>query len=151
MDIQFSEGNNFKIKTKNVSITTSPFQIGDKTIYGPGEYEISGVSVMGFRVEDRSNVYLIEADKLNIVFLGDTKSKLDSDLINEIGDTDIVLVCNKEAFTEALRLEPFFIICTDETISKDAGYTPEITNKFSIKKEEIMEDSNTKVIVLTAK
>lgn len=151
MDIQFVEGNNFKIKTKNANLTTSPFVVGEKTLYGPGEYEISNVSVMSFRLEDSSVVSIIEADRLSLVYLGDSKAKLSNSLIDEIGDCDVAIALTKESFDEALRLEPFFIIVTDEQIAKDAGYTPESMNKFSVKKEDINTEMNTKVLVLTAK
>lgn len=151
MDITNLEGNNFKIKSKLASISTSPFQIGEKIIYGAGEYEISGVSVMCWRDASKNLVYLIEADKLNIVFLGDFTGKLDSNLIDELGSVDVVLTSSKDGFTESLRLEPFYIVSTQEDVVKEAGYTPEVTPKFSIKKEDILEEANTKVVVLERK
>lgn len=151
MDITFVEGNNFKIKSKSALVTTSPFQINEKIIYGPGEYEISGVSVLGWKNVDKTNIFLIEIGKLSTLFLGDSTGKLESNLIDEIGDTDVVLVSCKEALNEALRLEPSYIIATSEDFVKELGQTPEVTNKFSIKKEDMIEGSNTKIVVLTRK
>lgn len=151
MDIQFLEGNNFKIKSKLVSISTSPLSIGEKIIYGPGEYEIGGVSVMGFGTKDKNVVYLIEADKLNILYLGEFGGKLEGSLIDELGEVDIVLAVSKNAITEGMRLDPYYIITSSVDNFKDFGIQPEETPKFSIKKEDIIEDQNTKGIVLTRK
>lgn len=151
MDITHSEGNNFKIKSKLALISTSPLSIGDKTIYGAGEYEISGVSVLGFKTKEKESVFSIETERVNIVFLGDFQGKLDEKIIDELGDVDIVLVNNKQALNEGLRLDPYFIITVDEAIVKEAGFTPEVMSKFPIKKEDILEDQNAKVIVLTKK
>lgn len=152
MDITNSSGNNFKIKSKLASITTSPFSVGEKVIYGPGEYEIGGVSVMGFKTrEGKCNIFLIEADKLSILFLNDLIGKLDSDLIDSLGDIDIVLATTKDGVNEALKLEPYYVISTDMVFIKDTGLSLEETPKFSVKKEDIMEDQSTKAIFLTRK
>lgn len=151
MDITFSDDNNFKIKSKSAITSTSPFSINDKTIYGAGEYEVAGVSVLGFRTKDKFNIYVIEADKLNVVFLGNLNGKIDDDLIDELGDVDVVLTTTPMGISEALRLEPYFVISTSEESFKESGMTVEQSPKFSIKKEDILEEQNTKAIVLTKK
>ena len=90
-------------------------------ITGPGEYEVKGVSVVGVstfhdkqsHVPDgtwqslpsadaegkeegsqrgRNTVYNVSIDGLNIVHLGDLGHKLSEEQIDEIGETDILLV-----------------------------------------------------------
>lgn len=151
MDISNVANDNFKIKSKLAVITTSPLSIGDYRIYGAGEYEISGVSVLGFKTKEKETVFSIESERINMVFLGNLQGKLDEKIIDEMGDVDVILVCNKQALTEGQRLDPYFIVSIDEESIKEAGFTPEVTSKFSIKKEDIIEDQNTKVIVLTNK
>ena len=70
-------------------------------IEGPGEYELMGVSIVGFptyhddkKGEERgtNTVYLIEIDDLKIVHLGDLGHKLNDGIIEEIGTLDILMV-----------------------------------------------------------
>ena len=70
-------------------------------ITGPGEYEVKGVSVTGvstFHDEEngtqrgKNTVYNISIDGLNIVHLGDLGQKLSEEQLDEIGETDILLV-----------------------------------------------------------
>lgn len=151
MDIHFTGTDNFKIKSRLSTITTSPMAVGDKIIYGPGEYEIAGVSVRAFRTKEKNNIFLIESDKLNLLFLGDFDGKLEADLIDELGDVDIILTTKGSAINEGLRLDPYFVITTDPEAVKDLGYVLEQTSKFTIKKEDILENQSTKIVVLTSK
>lgn len=156
-----------------------------KVITGPGEYEVSGVSVMGFKTyhdskdggeRGKNTIYVIEADGLNIVHLGDLGHPLSDDLIDEIGDIDVLMIPvggfytigPKEASELVSKLSPFFIIPMHykvdglspdlasnllpvENFLKESGLTTEIMPKFSLKKEDITENQNTKVVVLEKK
>lgn len=70
-------------------------------VLGPGEYEIKGVSINGIGVfhdgvqgEERgkNTIYHLEMDGLHIVHLGDLGHTLTEDQVQEIGDTDILMV-----------------------------------------------------------
>lgn len=155
-----------------------------KIIDGPGEYEVSGVSVMGFSTfhddkngEERgkNTVYVIEADGLRLVHLGDLGHQLSDDLVDEIGDTDVLMIPvggfftigPKDAAEIVRKIEPYFVIPMHykingmlpqfdklepvESFLKEAGYSTENSSKFTIKKEDILEDQSTKVIVLSPK
>ena len=72
-----------------------------KVIQGPGEYEISGVSIIGFssyhdetkgKDRGRNTIYVIEIDNIRAVHLGDLGHKLSEDVIEEIGTVDILLI-----------------------------------------------------------
>lgn len=158
MDITFLDKTSFKIKFKTATVVTEAGilvienALGvKKTIERPGEYEVAGVSVMGFRTEGRYSVFTIEADKLNIVFMGDFSGKLNDKLIDAFGDVDMVLTNTKDGTSEGVRLEPYFLITSDESVVKDSGLVVEKLPKFLIKKEDILEDQNTKAIVLERK
>lgn len=151
MDISFTEGNNFKIKGKSISLTTSPFAIGDKVIYGPGEYEVGGVSVMGWRTKDKIIIFLIEVDGLSVLYLGDFSGKLESGLLDVIGEVDVVLTSSKDGISDGLRFDPYYIISTNSTNFSDLGMQSESMQKFSLKKDEIVEEMSIKAIVLTRK
>lgn len=72
-----------------------------KVISGPGEYEISGVSVVGVSTfhddkkgEERgkNTVYVITIDGIHICHLGDLGHRLSENQLEEIGTVDILLV-----------------------------------------------------------
>ncbi len=161
-----------------------------KVVEGPGEYEISGVSIMGYktfhdaRTSDDKNgeergentVYIIEADGLRVVHLGDLGHPLSDELVDEIGDVDVLMIPvggfftigPKEATEIISKIEPYFVLPMHykvpglspslgdkllpvEDFLKESGIPTETLPKFSLKKEDILEDQNTKVIVLQTK
>lgn len=77
--------------------------VGDvkRVVSGPGEYEISGVSIIGIasyhddkKGEERgkNTVYVIEMDELRIAHMGDLGHKLSEKTLEEIGDLDILMI-----------------------------------------------------------
>lgn len=209
MDISFLGHSSFKIKTKTATIVCDPYltkseadivtishshfdhNVVDKIsgykkiIEGPGEYEVSGVSITGYKTfhDDKkgsergtNTVYVIEAEGLKLAHLGDIGHKLDEDLISEMGDIDILLIPvggfytigPKEAVTEVGSIEPYFVIPMHykesgagaelseklesvESFIKESGLVVERIPKFSIRKEDILEDQSTKIIILERK
>ena len=156
-----------------------------KIIEGPGEYEVSGISIMGFasyhddkKGEERggNTIYVIEADGLRLAHLGDLGHILSDDLVSEMGTIDILMVPvggvytidSKEAGEVVGKIDPYFVMPMHynvqgltlsqaekmepvETYLKESGLPVENLPKFTIKKEDILEDQNTKVIVLEKK
>ena len=156
-----------------------------KIIEGPGEYEVSGISIMGFasyhddkKGEERggNTIYVFEADGLRIAHLGDLGHTLTDNLVSEMGTIDILMVPvggvytigSKEAGEVVGKIDPYFVMPMHynvqgltlsqaekmepvETYLKESGLPVENLPKFTIKKEDILEDQNTKVIVLEKK
>jgi L-ascorbate metabolism protein UlaG (beta-lactamase superfamily) len=156
-----------------------------KVVSGPGEYEISGVSIMGYPSfhddEDgskrgKNTIYVYEFDGLRLAHLGDLGHLLKEELINDLGDIDVLMIPvggeftigPKEAAEIIGKIEPYFVIPMHyqqsglnsedfaelepvETFLKETGLPVENLPKFSLKKEDILEDQNTKVIVLEKK
>jgi L-ascorbate metabolism protein UlaG (beta-lactamase superfamily) len=98
-----------------------------KVIDGPGEYEIEGISILGFPTfhDDKNGaergkniVFVFEVDGFRIAHLGDLGHTLSEDQINAIGDIDILLVptggkytINSEKAVEVVQsIEPLIII-----------------------------------------
>ena len=96
-------------------------------VLGPGEYEIKGVSINGISVfhdktqgseRGKNTVYHIEMDGLDIVHVGDLGHTFTEEQIQEIGNTDILLIPvgsvytinAKEAAEVVTQLEPKIII-----------------------------------------
>lgn len=153
-----------------------------KIVDGPGEYEISGVTIMGYKTfhdnkqgaeKGENTVYVIEAEGLRVVHLGDIGHQLSDDLVEEIGDVDVLMIPvggfftigPKEATETISKVEPYFVLPMHYKTEglepslankllpvgdflKESGITSETLPKFSLKKEDILEDQNTKVVVL---
>jgi L-ascorbate metabolism protein UlaG (beta-lactamase superfamily) len=156
-----------------------------KVIIGPGEYEVSGISLMGYSTfhdnkkgEDRgkNTIYIIEAEGLRLVHLGDLGHALSDNLIDEIGDVDVLMIPvggfytigPKEAVDIISKIEPYYVIPMHYKVDgmspelaekllpvtdflKESGLTTENMAKFSVKKDDILEDQITKAIVLERK
>jgi L-ascorbate metabolism protein UlaG (beta-lactamase superfamily) len=72
-----------------------------RVVNGPGEYEISGVSIIGIstfhddkngQLRGKNTVYVIEIDNLRIVHLGDLGHKLNEKIQEEIGSVDVLMI-----------------------------------------------------------
>lgn len=96
-------------------------------ITGPGEYEISGVSIVGISMfhddtegkeRGKNTVYNIQIDGVNIVHLGDIGHTFTESQVEEIGTCDILLIPvgsvytidAKQASEIVSQLEPKIII-----------------------------------------
>lgn len=79
-----------------------------RIIDGPGEYEVMGVSVLGFSTfhddkkgqeRGKNTVFVIEIDGLRIAHLGDLGHDLSEDLVEEMGTIDILLIPTGGVYT----------------------------------------------------
>jgi len=156
-----------------------------KVVEGPGEYEIMGVSIIGYpsfhdskegRERGKNTIYVIEADGLRLAHLGDLGHVLSDDLVNQMGAIDILMIPVGGKFTIGPReatevvgkIDPYFTIPMHyaspglnsqtfaglepvDTFLKEIGMTVENLPKFSLKREDILEDQSSKVIVLEKK
>lgn len=102
---------------------------GDKqafAVFGPGEYEIKGVFVKGFKSETSyggegriNTVYTVNLENMNLCFLGAHSSKeLPSEVVEGVDDVDILFVpvgaegtlAPADAYKLAVKLEPKLIV-----------------------------------------
>ena len=72
-----------------------------RLVTGPGEYEISGVLIIGIATfhdaegggqRGKNTVYLMEVDEVSICHLGDLGHVLTAEQVEEIGNVDVLLV-----------------------------------------------------------
>ena len=72
-----------------------------KVIKGPGEYEIGGVSLIGFqtyhdgergKLRGKNTIYVIEIDDMRILHLGDIGHSLSEKMVEEIGDIYVLMI-----------------------------------------------------------
>ena len=72
-----------------------------KLVTGPGEYEVSGILIMGTATfhdgeqgvkRGKNTVYLIEVDEVSICHLGDLGHVLTTEQVEEIDNVDVLLI-----------------------------------------------------------
>jgi len=98
-----------------------------KIICGPGEYEVSGVLIIGLdtyhdnekgKKSGKNTTYIIEVDEISICHLGDLGHTLSADLLEEVGKIDVLLIpvgglstINAAAAAEVVRqIEPRIVL-----------------------------------------
>jgi len=160
--------------------------VGDvkKIIDGPGEYEIMGVSFIGFSTfhdeekgaqRGKNTIYVMEIEDLRVVHLGDIGHVLTGEMIEALGEIDILMIPVGGFYTVDAEKAAKIVNDTEASIVipmhyKVSGLNPEISDKLSsvddfltvsglpvekmdklsIKKSDIVEDAQ-KVIVLEKK
>ena len=141
-------------------------------ISGPGEYEVEGVSVIGFpswhdrekgKTRCPNTIYLVSMEGITLCHLGDIGSEeIESDTVEGLGEIDVLFipiggkdVVEPEAAAKiAGRLEPKAVIpmhYTEDTLKeflKELGEErPKAEEKFTFKKKELPEEG-LKVVIL---
>lgn len=165
MEITFKD-NKFKIKGKtgfaytDRSSVTIESQDGNskKEILEPGEYEASGISVIGIQASEESNVYVIEVDGLRICNLSKIDKKLSDNKLSQVGDIDILLLPKASESIEMMQqIESYYVLPFGfsegeelDKFLKESGLVVEKLPKFSIKKDDIIEDSTAQIVILTS-
>lgn len=154
-----------------------------KIVDGPGEYEIQGISILGFNsyhdtkkgeARGRNTIYVFEVDGFRIAHLGDLGHHLSEELVENIGDIDILMIPVGGVYTigsseaaEIIRdIEPAIVIPMHykveginpesfsklepvESFLKEVGIPVEKLPKLLLKKEELGEEQ--KVVLLEKK
>lgn len=157
---------------------TDTLEFGEKkpfVISGPGEYEVKGIFVKGFKSKsdyggkDKINtIYSLSLDNINICFLGALSGDVDSETLEAIDDIDLLFVpiggegvlTAAQAYKLAVKLEPKAIIPMHfgaigdknalKVFLKEAGEeSVKPVDKLTIKKKDL-EGKNGDVIVLEA-
>jgi L-ascorbate metabolism protein UlaG (beta-lactamase superfamily) len=146
-------------------------------IEGPGEYEVSGVSVHGVPTyhdasqgaeHGRNTVYVIDVDEVRVCHLGDLGHKLDDGVLEAIGNVDVLLVpvggtCSLDGASAAevvRQVEPRYVVpmhfahpairkelAPVERFLKEMG-VPEAEPQTRLTVQASSADAETKVVVL---
>jgi hypothetical protein len=156
----------FKIKTKLGIVTTDTDSVavlhkGETgagfVIREPGEYEIEGISVFGYKA-GAATVYVIQAEDLRILHLSNVDKMLSEQVIGELENIDVVLVPTetlgtKESVELMGKLEPYYVLPYGEGSAKFiAGFDhgSRSVKSLSLSKVSLPEDL-TEVIVFDDK
>ncbi len=187
----------FKIQSGNVVILTDPFEsavgltaprfksdivlksqmseeyISEKSsearnIFGPGEYEVKGVEILGFPAENKA-VYAIRLEDMKLGFLGELGNKeLSAETMEALRGSDILFVPAggepyidvREAVSLIKKLEPKIVIPSlfkvtglkrkagdISAFAKEMGQKGEEQEKLTIKAKEITWEGSKLVIL----
>jgi len=138
-------------------------------IFGPGEYEISGVRVHGIALPDEASpkeirtAYSVNLDDMSLAFLIDITSEPSEDAMDKLGEVDILFFSldtkglkAKQAITLIKQVDPSIIIpANDKTakfLSEEMGQKIKAEEKFTVKKKDIIkEDIANKLVWLKTK
>lgn len=114
-----------------------------KVVDGPGEYEILGISIIGFSsfhddkngsLRGKNTIYVFEMDGLRLAHLGDLGHELSERLVEDMGEIDILMIpvgaeytIGPDIATSIVQaIEPKFVIPMHYQIS---GLAPETFSK----------------------
>ena len=144
-----------------------PFeQVPQNVVIGPGEYEIAGIHIKGIELRTESGkdkihtAYTAKMDDIRLCFLGTLESELGEDVMDHIGEVDILFLGAggphleaKKAASLIKQLEPKAIVLTAgdmKQIAHEFGQKPEHEEKFVIKAKDL-ELLNSKLIWINQK
>lgn len=133
----------------------------------PGEYEINNIEITGVGVPSESSdtfvktAYSVLWDEVNLVFLGHISKALDPDIIDELGEPDVLFIPSggghflapEAAAKLAKQLEPKLVIPsfykTSAEFLKAYGRKAEPEDKLVFKKKDLADEKG-RVVVLKA-
>lgn len=124
---------------------TSAVKGAKKIISGPGEYEVMGVSILGFpsfhddkegKERGKNTLYVYEIDGLRVAHLGDLGHVLSDEKVSQLGDIDVLMIPvgggftigPKEAAAVVSEIEPYFVLPMHYQVP---GLSAEISAKLS--------------------
>lgn len=130
MDISYLGKDSYKIKAKNGSVIVSGGKLTivhksggeDFVVTEPGEYEVEGISVFGYKT-DESNVYVVQFEDMRVAYLGNLTKSLSEKTIGELENIDALIVSTdtisvKEVTEIVSKLEPYFVLPYGEGTAK---------------------------------
>ncbi len=130
-------------------------------ITGPGEYEFSGICVKGISVSNKNTIYIIDWEGMKLAHMGNFNEKnLESDIQEQIGTPDILFmpvggentIDSEMAVKIVNQIEPRIVIPMNykkvDEFLKEMGEKVSPEEKLTIKKKDLPNAEDTKVIVL---
>lgn len=140
-----------------------------EVIYGPGEYEISGVRVRGVLLPEDSDkglirsMYTVRLEGMNLAFFLNISATPPEDSLDRLGDVDILFVSAdtkkfkpKQITALIKQIDPSIVIPITEKIAKvlseEMGQKVRAEEKLVIKRKDLVkEDIANKLVWLKTK
>jgi L-ascorbate metabolism protein UlaG (beta-lactamase superfamily) len=161
MQIKFKGKDKFEIKSKELEIILDgKVSINGYEFPGPGEYEKAGVILNGIADGDNT-IYVLNAEEMNICYLGKLNHVLSEEEGKEIGDVDILFLPLGEDGSADLKVATKIISTIDPRVvipmlyadlvefKKSEGVTDGELEVLKIRKIDMPEDER-KIITLSA-
>ena len=135
--------------------STAPSPQAEGEVSFPGEYEMKDIVVRGFPLAQESSekflktAYLVQWEEVSLVFLGHLSKTIDGELLEELGEPDILFVPTgdehfiaPEAAAKLVKqLGPAIVIPSyskdAKAFSKAFGQNPSPQEKFVFKKKDL--------------
>lgn len=130
MDISYLGDDGYKIRAKAGAVMARQQQLtishksgeDDFVITQPGEYEVGGISVFGYKAEE-SNVYVVQGEDIRVLYLGNLDKPLGEKTITELENIDVVIVPTdtinvKDVVELVAKLEPYYVLPFGELTAK---------------------------------
>lgn len=122
----------------------------ERTFFGPGEYEVKGISINGFPAQD-TTVYKVEMESIVLCFLGNLKTELPTEVLEQLSGIDILFTPASINPSVVKKIEPSIVIPSFakdfKQFSKNLGYSSQTVEKLTIKKKDLGGE-NIKIIIL---
>ncbi|MFA7278343.1 MAG: MBL fold metallo-hydrolase [Candidatus Gracilibacteria bacterium] len=134
----------------------------------PGEFEVSEVPVIGMQIVtdgvfEPKTVFQFRIDDISVCFLGKIDKPITAELIEKIGDVDVLMIPvggngtldAKKAQSLIEEIEPRMVVpmCYDDITAflKNTGVTPEVKDTFAIANKAALPQDKTEYVVLNVK
>jgi hypothetical protein len=130
MDISYLGETSFKIKAKTGAVVAKAKDLtishksggDDFVINNPGEYEVEGISVFGYKSEE-TNIYVIQFEDIRVLYLGNLSKPMAEKTITDLENIDVVItpvdtLPVKEIIEMVSKLEPYYVLPYGETTAK---------------------------------
>ena len=128
-----------------------------EVIYGPGEYEISGVRVRGVLLSENSNnemlksMYTARLEGMNLAFFLDISASPPEDSLDRLGEVDVLFISAdtkklkpKQITALIKQIDPSIVIpITDKTakvLSEEMGQKIKAQEKLVIKRKDLIKE-----------
>lgn len=130
-----------------------------------GEYEVGGIEIQGFQIQAQSDakslhtIYKVMWEGVSLVFLGDLKEPLVSEIIDQVGEVDILFLptggpylSTEAAVSLTKKIDPKMVIPygpkSESEFPKKIGQSAETQEKLVFKKKDLV-DVEQKIVILS--
>lgn len=153
MEISYLGNFEYLLKHKGVKVLIRP--AGTKiesdsepiTISGPGEYEVKGVLIAGFKGDDKNTIYTYDLDGIRVAYLSEVKQKLADKQLDWLDGVDVLLV-SAEGDDLVKQIGPSLAVLPEE-FGKTIGLEAKREKKLVVNKLSLPEE--TELVILEKK
>lgn len=123
MEISYLGNFEYQLRHKGVKVIISPTETRIETesgpikISGPGEYEVKGVLIAGFKGDKDKVIYTFDIDEIKVAYLGEVKQKLTDKQLDLLDGVDVLLV-SAEGVDLVKQVKPSLVIPIDNQDKK---------------------------------